>query len=147
MRSGSTGNSFRKAARRTSESASDGASGRSLASLPVPVPARERKLSNSRISFRDEFGPATEAEIARLIALGAADQLNFKIVEIQVRRKTLQLAARPVTRRLDADRSDWGRPRTCPCGHGFLFCEQALGMARRSLSHAPLGGWPVVALT
>ncbi len=63
----------------------------------------------------EEFAPALEAEIARLVKPGAAAELDFEAVEMHLRRKALQLAARAVERRLDADRSDSAGP-ACPCG-------------------------------
>ena len=46
------------------------------------------------------------AEIEALIAPGAADALDFEAVEMAARRQALQLAARAIEQRLNADLSD-----------------------------------------
>ena len=52
-----------------------------------------------------------------LVAPGAADQLDFEAFETHLRRQALQLAARAVERRLNADHSDHTGPTAaCACG-------------------------------
>ena len=64
-----------------------------------------------------EFVPATEAEIAKFVAPGAAQQLDLEALETHVRRQALQLAARAVERCLNADLSDYAGPTAaCACG-------------------------------
>ena len=83
--------------------------------MPGASPARHRR--GKKKACAAEFAPAIEAEIARLVAPGAADGIDFEAVELQLRRKALTLAARAVEQRLDADRSD-GVPPTRPCSCG-----------------------------
>lgn len=94
-----------------------------------------------------------EAEIARLVAPQAADQLDFEAVETCVRRRALQLAARAVERRLNADHSDAkASTRPCSCGRAARYAgrqrktfETALGplTLERAYYHCrPCGrGW------
>ncbi|MCY4597985.1 MAG: hypothetical protein OXC19_24700 [Bryobacterales bacterium] len=93
--------------------------------------AAQAQHQRGKKACQQEFAPALEAEIARLVAPGAVDQLDFEAVETGVRRRALQLAARAGARRLNADRSD-GQAHTQPCSCG----RAALGMAGTSLSPA-----------
>ena len=85
----------------------------------MPVPAAARQQRRKKKACEQEFAPAIEAEIARLVAPGAADRLDFEAFETHLRRQALQLAARAVERRLNADRSDHAGP-TAPCACGRL---------------------------
>ena len=76
-----------------------------------------RSVIPKKKACEQEFSPALEAEIARLVAPGATDELDFEAVETHVRRAALQFAARAVERRLNADRSDGeAGVRPCSCG-------------------------------
>ena len=84
-----------------------------------PAGSRHRRRGGAKKkACAQQFAPAIEAEIARLVVPGAADQLDFEALEFHVRRQALQLAARAVARRLNEDRSDHTGPtRACPrCG-------------------------------
>ena len=68
------------------------------------------------------FGPAIEAEIDRFITPGAADALDFEAIETHVRRRALELAARAVEQRLNADREDYRGPAApCACGQAARY--------------------------
>ena len=83
----------------------------------MPVAAAGRQQRRKKKACEPEFAPAIEAEIAQLVAPGAADQLDFEAFETHLRRQALQLAARAVERRLNADHSDHTGPTAaCACG-------------------------------
>ena len=64
-----------------------------------------------------EFVPAIEDELARFVAPGASDAVDFEALETRLRSRALELAARAVERRFDEDCSDHCGPhRPCPCG-------------------------------
>ena len=64
-----------------------------------------------------ELVAALEAETDRYLAPGTADGIDFEALESFVRRQALQLAARAVESRLNADPSDsWPRTHACSCG-------------------------------
>ena len=69
------------------------------------------------------FAPDIRAEIDRFVGSGAAAKIDFEAVETAVRCVALQLAARAVEERLDADLSDYCGPfRKCPdCGQPARF--------------------------
>ena len=69
------------------------------------------------------FAPDIRAEIDRFVGSGAAAKIDFEAVETAVRRTALQLAARAVEERLDADLSDYCGPfRECSdCGQPARF--------------------------
>src|SRR3989454_3794917 len=75
------------------------------------------------------------AEIEALIGPGAIDRIDFEAIEAAARRRALQLAARVIERRLNADTSDHaGSTLACPCGNaaryvdrGSKTCQTALG--------------------
>ena len=76
-----------------------------------PLPNRRKKTLSER------FAPDIRAEIDRFVGTGPTDTIDFESVETAVRRTALQLAARAVEQRLDADLSDCCGPfRSCPCG-------------------------------
>lgn len=80
-----------------------------------------------------DFEAALEEELARLIAPGAADELDFEALETYVRRKALQLAARAVETRLNRDRSDAAdRTRRCSCGQPARYA----GRRRKTFTSA-----------
>ena len=64
------------------------------------------------------LAPDIRAEIDRFVGTGPDDRIDFEAAETAVRRSALQLAARAVEQRLDADLSDGCGPfRPCPrCG-------------------------------
>jgi len=68
--------------------------------------------------LQDTFEAEVVAEIEALVGPGAADGLDFEAIETAARRQALQVAARAVERRLNADTSDYPGPRLpCPgCG-------------------------------
>jgi hypothetical protein len=67
--------------------------------------------------FKEAFGAEIIAEIEALIAPGAAGTLDFEAVETAARRRALQVAARAVEQRLNADVSDHaGATLRCRCG-------------------------------
>ena len=77
----------------------------------------QRRIGPKKKACAQAFAPALEAELARLVAPGAAAELDFEALEIHVRRRALQLAARAVERRLNADHSDrTGAAPPCRCG-------------------------------
>ena len=83
----------------------------------MPVPPAGRQQRGKKKACEQEFAPAIEAEIARLVAPGAAHQLDFEAFETHLRRKALQLAARAIERHLNADLSDHAGPvAACACG-------------------------------
>ena len=83
----------------------------------MPVPPAGRQQRGKKKACEQEFAPAIEAEIARLVAPGAAQQLDFEAFETHLRRKALQLAARAIERHLNADLSDHAGPvAACACG-------------------------------
>ena len=56
-------------------------------------------------------------EIEALVGRQAVDQLDLEALEMAVRQQALQLAARAVEPRLNADTGDYAGPRLpCPCG-------------------------------
>ena len=64
-----------------------------------------------------EFVPALEDEIARFVAPGAVDAVDFEALETRLRQRALELAARAVERRFNEDRSDHAGPApACSCG-------------------------------
>ncbi|MDE0105042.1 MAG: ISKra4 family transposase [Bryobacterales bacterium] len=82
----------------------------------MPVAAQERHQREKKVCAQ-EFAPALEAELDRFVAPGTADETDLEALESYVRRQALQLAARAVERRLNADLSDGERrPRACSCG-------------------------------
>ena len=83
----------------------------------MPVPPSAEYQRGKKKACQQEFAPALEAEVARLIGPGAAEAVDFEAVETCLRRQALQLAARAVERRLNADRSDaCAATRPCSCG-------------------------------
>jgi hypothetical protein len=67
--------------------------------------------------LKEAFDAEVTAEIEALVGEGAVDGLDFEAFETAVRRRALQVAARAVERRLNADISDYVGPSLpCPCG-------------------------------
>ena len=63
------------------------------------------------------FEAEVAAEVEALISPEAVEALDFETLETSVRRRALELAARAVERRLNADRSDHvGATAPCDCG-------------------------------
>ena len=67
--------------------------------------------------LKEAFEAEVTAEIEALVGKGATDGLDFEAIETAARRRALQVAARAVERRLNADRSDhMGRACSVPAG-------------------------------
>jgi hypothetical protein len=67
--------------------------------------------------LQEAFDAEVVAEIEALVGEGAADGLDFEAIEMAARRRALQVAARAVERRLNADTSDHaGAIFSCCCG-------------------------------
>jgi hypothetical protein len=67
--------------------------------------------------LKEAFDAEIVAEIEALVGPGALDGLDFEAIETAARRRALQVAARAVERRLNADRSDHVGPTLrCTCG-------------------------------
>ncbi len=67
--------------------------------------------------FIEAFEVEIVSEIEALVGAGAVDSWDLEAVETAARRKALQVAARAVERRLNADTSDYTGPEVaCPCG-------------------------------
>jgi len=65
------------------------------------------------------------AEIEALIGPGAIDRIDFEAIEAAARRRALQLAARVIERRLNADTSDHAGPTlACPCGKAARYVDR-----------------------
>jgi len=67
--------------------------------------------------FKEAFETEVAQEIEALVGQGAAQGLDFEAIETAARRQALQVAARAVERRLNADTSDHAGP-TFPCSCG-----------------------------
>lgn len=116
----------------------------------MPVAAQERHQRGKKKACAQEFASALEAELERFVAPGAADGIDLEALEFYVRRHALQLAARAVERRLNADLFDGEpRPRTCQCGRPARYAgrfpktfETALGplTLQRAYFHCPRCG-------
>ncbi|MEK7836874.1 MAG: hypothetical protein AAB328_02710, partial [candidate division NC10 bacterium] len=78
----------------------------------------KRWRGGARGGFKAAFDAEVVHEIEALIAPGAADRLDFEAVETPARGRALEVAARAVEQRLNADHSDHAdAPRPCPrCG-------------------------------
>jgi len=76
--------------------------------------------------FKEAFNAEVVAEIEALVGPGALDGLDFEAIETAARRRALQVAARAVERRLNADTSDHVGP-TLPCPR----CGKLAGYAGR----------------
>ena len=64
-----------------------------------------------------QFAPAIEAELARFVAPGGTDSVDFEALETHLRQRALEVAAHTVQERFNADRSDCAGPfLPCPCG-------------------------------
>ena len=73
--------------------------------------------SRKKGGLKEAFDAEIIAEIEALVGAGAVDGLDFEAIETAARRRALQVAARAVERRLNADRSDHVGPSTrCSCG-------------------------------
>jgi hypothetical protein len=81
-------------------------------------PGGGRAGGGQKGGFKAAFEAEVVHEIEALIAPGAADRLDFEAVETAARRRALEVAARAVEHRLNADHSDHaGAPRPClRCG-------------------------------
>ena len=75
----------------------------------------ERPKKGLRGSLTESFAADPAAEIDALAGPGAADGIDFKVLESAVRLQALGLAARLVERRLNADCRDLAGA-TLPCG-------------------------------
>jgi len=76
-------------------------------------PARGREKGG----FKEALAAEVTAEIEALVGPGAVDGLDFEAIETAARRQALQLTARAVERRLNADTSDHAGPTLrCDCG-------------------------------
>ena len=75
--------------------------------------ARGRRKRGLKTAFAAEI----TTEIEGLVGPGATDGLDFEAIETAARRRALQVAARAVERRINADTSDHAGPTSsCPCG-------------------------------
>jgi len=67
--------------------------------------------------FKKAFEAEIVTEIEKLVGVGAVDDWDLEHVEVAIRRQALQVAARAVERRLNADGSDYlGPVALCACG-------------------------------
>jgi hypothetical protein len=67
--------------------------------------------------FKEALAAEVTAEIEALVGPGAVDSLDFEAIETAARRQALQLTARAVERRFNADSSDHMDPTLrCDCG-------------------------------
>ena len=81
------------------------------------APPRATPSGPKKKACAQEFVPAIEAELARFVAPGAADSVDFEALETRLRQRALELAARAVERRFNDDLSDQcGPTQPCPCG-------------------------------
>src|SRR5229473_533196 len=86
-----------------------------------------REGGGQKGGFKAAFAAEVVHEIEALIAPGAADRLDFEAVETAARRRALEVAARAVEQRLNADHSE-------ECAAGFCPRDAALGVQGASLS-------------
>jgi len=73
-----------------------------------------RRGGGQKGGFKEAFDAEVIAEIEALVGPGAVDGLDFEAIETASRRRALQVAARAVERRLNAETSDHVGP-TLPC--------------------------------
>jgi hypothetical protein len=72
--------------------------------------------------LKDAFDADIVAEIEALVGRGAVDGLDFEAIETAAPRRVLQVAARAVERRLNADTRDHAGPTVpCPCGQAARY--------------------------
>src|SRR6266542_3931050 len=81
-----------------------------------------RAGSGQKGGFKEAFQAEVVAEIEALVGPGAVDGLDFEAIETAARRRALQVAARAVARRLNADTRDHAGPAVaCPCGQAARY--------------------------
>ncbi len=101
--------------KRTSRSLPTAAAATVQAQLACARPAPTSGPRQKKVCAQ-EFAAAIEAELARFVAPGAADPVDFEALESRFRQLALELAARAVEQRFNADRSDYAGPALpCPC--------------------------------
>lgn len=72
--------------------------------------------------FKEVFDAEVASEIVSLVGNGALNGLDFEAIEIAARRQALQVAARAVERRFNADASDYSGPTlACSCGKAARY--------------------------
>ncbi|MFI4978593.1 MAG: ISKra4 family transposase, partial [Solirubrobacterales bacterium] len=84
---------------------------------PSPDPPGGLARGGPKRGLQTSLAAEVAQEIEALVAPGAGAGLDFEAVEVAVRRRALQLAARLIERRLNADTSDHTGPEQ-PCGCG-----------------------------
>ncbi len=120
-----------------------------LADARLPQAGTDTR-NEAKKACTQEFALAIEAELARFVAPGAADAVDFEALETRLRQRALELAARAVAWRCNADRSDHGGPAlACPCGQPARYAgrraktfETVLGglTLQRAYSHCSACG-------
>jgi hypothetical protein len=78
-----------------------------------------RRGGGQKGGFKAAFQAEIVAEIEALVGTGAVEEWDFEAIEVAARRKAMQVAARAVERRINADTSDHVGP-TLPCTCGEL---------------------------